>query len=454
MKLLFAASEIFPYAKTGGLADVAYSLPLALESDLVVSRIMPFYGFMKQEEFCVYDHFTLTCNEEDYFVEILQKNDRDIVTYFVKTDLLSQREHPYGDANGDYPDNALRFGLFCMAIVELALRLGVDLIHLNDWHTALVPLFIKKYDLKVKTLFTIHNLAYQGIFEKEVLELLGIEERYFTMDSLEFYGKVNFLKAGIAFSDTVTTVSHVYAKEILSEEFGCGLAGFLRFHEKKLVGILNGIDYEIFPPLDDLAKKQKTKKVLIKRFSLQKRSQPLFVMISRLVEQKGVELLQVSLEALLKKELNLLLIGEGEKRFSDFFREMATKYENFAFFDGYKESLSKEAYLAADFLLMPSLFEPCGLNQFIAMNSGTVALVHRVGGLAESIHEKEECCGRGISYHQQNSREFLFSVDRALMLYKDKKQMQNIISFNLECDFSFDKSAKEYLKLYKALLCS
>jgi starch synthase len=452
MKVLFASSEIFPYAKTGGLADVAYSLPLALSRDISISRVMPLYAFMDAKSFTHVDNFTITLNAAHYSVEILQHQQKGIITYFVKADLLSQTQHPYGDEKGDYPDNALRFGIFSMAIVELALRLGITIIHLNDWHTALVPLFVKKYELRIKTLFSIHNLAYQGIFEKDVLATLGIEERYFTMDTLEFYGKVNFLKAGIAFSDVITTVSHVYAQEILTAEFGCGLAGFLEFHKKKLFGILNGIDYEMFPQIQTLEEKTNAKQTLCKEFDLKNNARPLFIMVSRLVEQKGIELLTKSMDALLDKELNLFIIGEGEEAFCKVLHAFDKKYANFAFFEGYDEGLSKQAYRSADFLLMPSLFEPCGLNQFIAMNNGAVALVHRVGGLAESVHEKELLCGRGISYHEQNKKEFLYAIERALALYKNDKKLKKIIDFNLACDFSFTKSAKKYLALYKALL--
>ena len=452
MKILFGASEIFPYAKTGGLADVAYSLPIALKKDLSITRVMPLYAFMNTKVFTHVDNFTISLNAVHYPIELLQHNKKGVVTYFVKAQHLSQTQHTYGDEKGDYADNALRFGIFSMAIVELALRLGVDMIHLNDWHTALVPLFVKKYDLRIKTLFTIHNLAYQGIFEKDVLELLGIEDRYFNIDALEFYGKVNFLKAGIAFSDTITTVSRVYAKEILTEQFGCGLAGFLELHQKKLFGILNGIDYEMFPPLNDKKVKQKEKKSIIKEFEFSSSDLPFFVMVSRLVEQKGIALLQESMEALLDKRLNLLIVGEGEKGFCKILKGLAKKHNNFVFVEGYNELLSKRVYLAADFLLMPSVFEPCGLNQFIAMNNGVVAIVHRVGGLAESVHEKETTCGRGISYHEQNQKEFLFALERALQLYEEKEKLEAVIDFNLACDFSFNKSAQKYLTLYKALL--
>ena len=452
MRVLFAASEIFPYAKTGGLADVSYALPLAMKKYAEIFRVMPLYGFMEKKNYTLYDNFTVTLREEDYPVTIYCKEERGVPTYFVHAVYLSETEHPYGDEAGDYADNALRFGIFCMAIVELSLRLNITLIHLNDWHTALVALYVKACALNIRTVFTIHNLAYQGIFEEKSLALLGIARNYFTMETLEFYGKVNFLKAGIAFADVVTTVSPSYAREILTEEFGCGLEGFLQVHAEKLFGILNGIDTETFPPLQDRKDKKKAKRLLSEHFGFNVVQRPLFVMVSRLVAQKGMALLTDTLDILIKEEINFFILGEGERQFGTFFKKRAAKYENFAFFEGYDELLSHQTYLASDFLLMPSIFEPCGLNQFIAMSQGSVPVVHEVGGLKDSVHETEALCGRGITYSGQNQKEFLYAVKRALILYEKREKMDEIHTFNLTCDFSFDRSAREYFRLYRSLL--
>jgi starch synthase len=272
------------------------------------------------------------------------------------------------------------------------------------------------------------------------------------MDALEFYAKVNFLKAGIAYSDMITTVSPTYAQEILTEGFGCGLEGFLQKHKEKLVGILNGIDYGIFKPLKNEKVKKKAKIDFCKQYGFENSKLPLFIMVSRLHEQKGIDLLLSSFEELQNKKINLFILGEGEAKYSKALNEFSQKYDNFSFVQGYNELLSHQAYLASDFLLMPSAFEPCGLNQFIAMNSGSVAVVHEVGGLKDSVHEKKALCGQGISYKEQNKKEFLYGIKRALRLYKNKKKMREIINFNLTCDFSFDKSAKKYFKIYKNLL--
>jgi len=452
MSVLFAASEIFPYAKTGGLADVAHSLPLALAKYTAVSRVMPLYDFMPFENFLFYDNFTITLDAEHYGITIYTKKEDGIVTYFVKAPYLSQTQHIYGDENGDYKNNALRFSIFCMAIIELGLRLNTKLIHLNDWHTALVALYIKEHSLNIKTVFTIHNLAYQGIFDKSYLRMLGIESQYFTMEGLEFYAKINLLKAGIAYSDAITTVSPSYAREILTEQFGCGLNGFLQIYKEKLTGILNGIDYEVFQPLQDRSQKKKAKSKFCKKFGFKKRERPLFVMVSRLVAQKGIDLLVASLQQLQEKNMNIFILGEGDKKYTRLLSKLAKKYENFSFYQGYDEALSHQTYLASDFLLMLSLFEPCGLNQFIAMNYASLPVVHEVGGLRDSVHETKAVCGRGITYTEQNQKEFMYAVQRALELYKQKKKMNEIINFNLSCDFSFDKSAKKYLQLYMSVL--
>ena len=452
MRILFAASEIFPYAKTGGLADVAYSLPLALKKYVDIFRVMPLYGFMDTKTLQSFTKFTLKMDGVSYPVEVFQDEHKGIVTYFIQAQYLSDTEELYSYKSMDYDDNALRFGLFCQAIIVLALRLNIELIHLNDWHTALVPLYLQERKSKIKTLFTIHNLAYQGIYDASSLEVLGIDKKYFTMELLEFYGKVNFLKAGVALSSKVTTVSKNYAKEILSEKFSCGLQDFMNFYQHKIEGILNGIDYEVFPPLQERGEKKRTKVEFCKKFAFTHAKRPLFVMISRLVEQKGMDLLLASLDTMLQEKINFFILGEGEEQYVKPLQKFAKRYENFSFFQGYDEKLSHQTYLASDFLLMPSLFEPCGLNQFVAMNFASIPLVHEVGGLKESVHEVQQQCGRGITYQGQNIKEFLYALQRALKLFEKNAMMEEIISFNLSCDFSFNKSSQRYFELYRSIV--
>jgi len=397
---------------------------------------------MNAKKFDFYDDFSVSLDGNTYSIQVLTDEKKGVSTYFIKAPFLSDTKKLYGYEKGDYKNNALRFGIFCMAIIQLSLRLNITVIHLNDWHTALVALFVKDLSLGLKTVFTIHNLAYQGLFDAKVLELLGIPSKYFTMESLEFYEKVNFLKAGIAYSDLITTVSPTYAKEILTAEFGCGLDGFLREHQHKLVGILNGIDTtsQYNDNVNFINIKAKYKDDTL----------PLFVMITRLVAQKGIDLLIDSLPFLMQENINLFVLGDGDAHITKKLKELANKYDNFYFFSGYDEKLSHQVYMAADFLLMPSTFEPCGLNQFIAMRYGSIPIVHGVGGLKDSVHENEIKCGRGISYKNQTKQEFVSALKRALAL--SEQERKEIIAFNMQCDFSFHKSALKYLKLYKSLV--
>ena len=463
MKVLFAASEIFPHAKSGGLADVADALPHAMKSLVTIMRVMPLYGFMDKKNLKLESSFEIELSGINYNINLYLSKQENVSTYFIEAPLLSTTQNLYGDENGDYANNDLRFAIFCSSVVKLCVELDVDVVHLNDWHTALTALYINDKKLKIKTVFTIHNLAYQGIFGFSSLSRIGIDKKYFNMDALEFYGDVNFLKAGIAYSDTVTTVSPTYAKEILTKEFGCGLDGFLKLHKDKLSGILNGINTKIFNPKTDeylvanfdeknIKDKYQNKVDFIKHSTLKDSRRPLFVMITRLVEQKGITLVLGSLKKLLKNKINLFILGEGDDEISSKLIQLSKKYDNFEFFKGYDEALSHKTYASADFLLMPSMFEPCGLNQMIAMRYATIPLVHSVGGLQDSVDEKSLACGSGIVFKKFTQKEFLDAVDRALKLKKDKKKFTEIKKANMRCDFSFQKSALEYLRVYKKIL--
>jgi len=463
MKVLFASSEIFPHAKSGGLADVSAALPHAIKEFENISKVMPLYGFIDKKALKKVVTLEVNISHIKYDVVVYSKLEKKLLTYFIEAPLLSDTQNLYGDENGDYANNDLRFAIFCSGVVALSLELGVDVVHLNDWHTALVALYIKDRKLDIKTVFTIHNLAYQGIFEFNSLRRIGIDDSYFNIDELEFYGKINFLKAGIAFCDALTTVSPTYAKEILTKEFGCGLDGFLTVHKSKLSGILNGIDTTLFNPKTDkclvsnfdtksLKDKHKNKVNFIKRLTLKDPRKPLFVMVTRLVEQKGIDLVLFSLKKLLKNRLNFFMIGEGDNYISTKLENISKEYDNFEFFRGYDEGLSHMAYASADFLLMPSRFEPCGLNQFIAMRYGTIPIIHSVGGLKDSVFEDSVACGNGIVFEKFTQKEFLDAVDRALSLKKDSKKFIKIKKANMECDFSFSKSALKYIEIYKKIL--
>lgn len=456
MKVLFASSEIFPYAKSGGLADVASSLPLALKKDIDICSVMPLYGFMDKKKL-IKTTLILDINLGgiSYKANVWSTKNEEVLVYFIDAPLLSNTKNLYGDKEA-YANNDIRFGIFSKAVSLLAKTLHVDIVHLNDWHCALGAFWLKNSG--IKTIFTIHNLAYQGVFEKDSLKRLGISQSHFNMQDLEFWGKCNFMKAGIRYSDKITTVSPNYAKEILTPKFGCGLEGFLNFYKNKLSGIINGIDTKVFNPLSDaslfqnydsnsLTLKTKNKKELYKNTKLKDTKIPLFIMISRLVEQKGFDLLLESISDILKKELNLFLLVDTQSKFKKPFECIAKQSDNFKFLFGYDERLSHQLYASADFLLMPSLFEPCGLNQLIAMRYGTVPIVHGIGGLRDSVHEHSKKCGQGIVFKTYSKKALMSAINRALKL----KNKNEINIFNMNCDLSFKNSAKKYLKLYKEI---
>lgn len=464
MRTLFCISEIYGYAKSGGLADVGHSLVKALSDHTEIFSVMPLYSFMQKSSYQKSEiAFSVTLGGIAYEVEIYENFMDNVKTYFIRSALLSSTEFMYDDGGVEYANNDLRFGIFCAAVVELAKILEVDLIHANDWHTALIPLFVKRANLEIKTLFTIHNLAYQGIFDRSSLYRLGLEDSYFNMEALEFFGNINFLKAAILFSDTITTVSPTYAKEILTEEFGCKLDGFLYRHKEKLTGILNGIDETIFNPKDDpalwsnytdetLEKKYENKKILLKESGLKDIKKPLFVMIARLVPQKGFDLLLDSLHTLLSENINFVLLTSGNSLYKEMLLPYEMEYKNFKFLSQYDETLSHRLYASGDFLLMPSIFEPCGLNQMIAAKYATLPIVHSVGGLADSVYEKKSACVRGITFSKPTKKAFMLAIKRALKLKDDKESFNKLISFNMKCDLSFKKSAASYYELYKKVL--
>ncbi|MDX1808872.1 MAG: glycogen synthase [Sulfurospirillaceae bacterium] len=463
MKVLFASSEIFPYAKSGGLADVAGALPLALSKHARIISVMPFYGFMNENNFEKSDiSFSLDLGGINYDIIIYKTQNQNLSTYLIKAPLLSDTQKLYGDSEA-YANNDIRFGIFSKAIVKLASLLKVDIIHLNDWHSALAALWNKEENKQIKTIFTIHNLAYQGIFEEKSLQRLGIDKKYFNMQTLEFYGKCNFMKAGIKYSDAITTVSPNYAKEILTPSFGCGLDGFLCQFKSKLSGIINGIDITIFDPQNDktlaktfdqntLGSKAENKRFILKKSDLKNENFPLFVMISRLTEQKGFDILLASLEKILENKLNVILLVDGESHYKKALLEISESHKNFKLYFGFNEELSHQIYAGADFFLMPSLFEPCGLAQMIAFRYASIPIVHDTGGLHDSVHEKTLKCGRGISFKKPTNTAFKQAIKRALKLYEDKKKIKEMQIFNMKCDFSFDQSALKYLELYKKLL--
>jgi len=470
MKILFASAEIFPFAKSGGLADIAHALPVALSRQKVdVTAVMPLYRFVDRERFAIRplgERLSLDLGSRRYDAELFACRFDGIEILFVHHPLLCDRDHLYGPPGEGYEENDLRFAIFCHAIVALAQRHRFTHLHLNDWHTALAAPLAHDAGLRAKILFTIHNLAYQGLFPKSSLERTGVSPRHFRMEELEFYGQVNWMKGGIAHADAVTTVSPTYAVEIQEPEYGCGLDGFLRLHRRKLSGILNGIDTDLYDPsIDDsiaatftaerMEGKARCKRELLEDLDINKYELPLFIFIGRFVEQKGLDLLLDAMPKLLKLPLNLLILGDGEAAYAAALERLGRRFANLRIRVGYDEALSRRMYAGGDFLLMPSRFEPCGLNQMIAMRYGTLPVVHAVGGLRDTVHpigRASKVCGLGFPFVKMEPPALLGAVEEALSLFGKKGSLEEVRRFDMGCDFSIRKCASRYLDLYRSLL--
>ncbi len=456
LKVLLASSEVVPFAKTGGLADVAGSLPLALEElDVDIRVIMPKYASVKVAG----DSATMGKGIKVCFVE----ND----DYFKRIEL-------YGDKFGDYKDNLDRFAFFSREILERCKKEGFapDVIHCNDWQTALVPVYLNtlyKYDSffsKTKVLYTIHNLAYQGLFPKEEFPKTGLDWALFNINYFEFYGKVNLMKAGLVYSDAVSTVSPTYAKEILSQEFGCGLEGVLKTRENALFGILNGIDYNLWSPekdkkifknysVDTLQDKYLNKEMLQKELGLKvDRSIPMFGMISRLAEQKGADLVADIIDKLLNMKTQVVLLGTGDNKYHVIFEKIAKKHSNSASISlKFDACLAQKIYAASDFFLIPSRYEPCGLSQMISFKYGTIPIVRQTGGLKDTVQEFDPRTGKGtgFTFIEPKSEDLFSAIKKALLIFKDKPLWMSLVKYVMGLDYSWKTSAKEYITLYNKI---
>ncbi|MEA3289637.1 MAG: glycogen/starch synthase [Campylobacterota bacterium] len=473
MSVLFCTSEMYPYAKSGGLGDVAQSLPEALRKTTKVYTLLPLYQTINREKFgIIYTeltfNYTLNGIEHQFDIFVNKNNKYEL---FIYNPILCDRSGLYQDGYGDFGDNGLRFGLFSYACLETMLRMSlkIDAIHLNDWQTSLIALLAKtKYHLPQKTILTIHNLAYQGVFDKSIMDELELDwDECFKPEALEYHDQVNFLKAGIFYSDNVTTVSPTYAKEIQTPLFGNDLDDILKTNSYKLQGILNGVSYDTFnPKSDDMIYKNYSlqtykdkhinKKKLLKDLGFIEADKPLFVFVGRFTYQKGIDLLIESLDLLKDFEANFVILGSGEDHYETIFKNISISYPNVYIKVGYNESFSRKLYAASDFLLMPSTFEPCGLNQMICMKYGCLPIVAKTGGLKDSVidftdvdykHLKNHK-GIGITYEEHNIFWFMHAVAKALSLYGNHKKFEKISKHNMKVDNSWKHSAKEYLALY------
>jgi starch synthase len=477
MKIAMIASEVTPLAKTGGLADVIGTLSVALERlGHEVCVIAPAYRSALRGTLALREGgITLSAPVADEAVEaaVLETTlGKNVPVYLIRADRYFDREFLYGGPAGDYSDNLERFVFFSRAALELLRQRPVDVIHCHDWQTAAAVVYLKTQPARypetsaAKSLFTIHNLGFQGLFGPSAWPLLNLDTRYFTPPFLEFYGGINLLKGALVFADKITTVSPSYAEEITGPDQGFGLEGVLRQRAADLVGILNGVDYYHWNPWTDpflayhygehsLSVKQDCKTALRQIVGLPASDDtPLMGMISRLTPQKGFDLLEPVFDALMERDLQFVLLGTGEARFEQFFRQAATRYpEAVAVEIGFNEALAHQIEAGADLFLMPSLYEPCGLNQMYSLKYGTIPIVRAVGGLKDSVDEynPESQSGTGFVFVPYDSSAMLAAVDRGLALYRDKTSWHALMRRAMAMDFSWERSARLYSHLYQQL---
>jgi starch synthase len=475
LRVLLISSEVEPFAKTGGLADVAGALPSALTAlGHDVRVLMPRYRGVER-------HGTLTPVVPRVRVPIADRTiegallegrlGRDIPVYFLAHDHYYDRPALYGTGEGDYLDNCERFIFFCRGALEAIRALGwtPHVVHANDWQSGLVPVYLEtlyKDDPalgSVGTVFTIHNLAYQGVFWHFDMPLTGLGWDLFTPAGLEFYGKINFLKGGLVFADVLNTVSRTYAEEIQTPEFGCGLEGVLQYRRAELHGVLNGIDYAAWNPetdreitkpysADDLAGKAACKVGLAEEMGIDADGAPLIGIVSRLAAQKGLDLVLEAMPALVEAGLTLVMLGAGEPALERaLVAAAAAERGRVAIRTGFDPALARRIYAGADMFLMPSRYEPCGLGQMISMRYGTIPVVRWTGGLADTVTEVRPArrTGTGFGFAEPTGRALLEAVTRALAAYREPALWRQLQRNAMAEDLSWQASAREYVALYR-----
>ena len=479
MKVLFVATEVKPYSKSGGLGDVAGSLPAALKAQNVDVRVVfPKYGnipetHLNNMKYIGFLNTHLSWREQGASIYTIEpQNKTDVQVYMIENDYYFGRDGYYG-----YGDDFERFAFFSKVSLEFLTKINFkpDIIHFNDWQTGLGCTYLRDiyrnfaFYEKMKSLFTIHNLRYQGTFGREILWAIGLNDGYFTGGDLEFYGNVSLLKAGIIHSDAVNTVSETYAKEIQTFAYGYGMDGLLykRGEEKRLFGILNGIDTVQNDPSRDprifanynatnvIEKKRKNKNSLQAQIKLPPSDVPLIGIVSRLTNQKGFDIIAVALDEIMSKPVQLVILGTGEGRYEELFRNYAWRYpDKLSAQITFNDELAQKIYAGSDIFLMPSLYEPCGLAQMFAMRYGSIPVVRKTGGLADTVKyfSSDTQGGNGFVFEDFLASGLMWALNRALDYY-NTPSWPMIVKNAMACDFSWDKSAKAYVKLYKELTC-
>ena len=480
MRVLLASSEVHPYSKTGGLADMVGALgrSLARKGHQVVLVTPLFAGirerFPAMEPVANRFELPLGPGKVEGRAWRIRAAER-FEVYFIEQESFFNRASLYVLNGVDYPDNAARFIFFSKAVVHLARQLDAtpELVHAHDWQTGLVPLLVThlrqtgEWPQAPRTCMTIHNLAYQGLFAPTLYPLSNLPWDYFNPSGLEFYGKMSCLKAGLSFADLITAVSPRYASEITTREYGCGLDGLLRHRQQALFGILNGVDYGEWNttanPLlkhaystEDLSGKQANKLELQQEFGLPQDARiPLFGSIGRLVEQKGVDILLDALEEMLHSRMQMVLLGSGDPPFEQAFVKLGEKYPTqVAVRIGFDEGLSHRIEAGSDYFLMPSRFEPCGLNQMYSLRYGTIPIVRRTGGLDDTVIDVTENVEKanGIKFGQYSARALAKAMRKALVLFEEAELLRRFRLNGMTADFSEDRTAAEYLRVYERAL--
>jgi starch synthase len=470
------SSEASPWAKSGGLADVVGALPAALARlGHAVAVVIPRYMDAKNApaKRVLGVRIALGPHLYDTSVwELESDGNGGPRVFFVDQPALFDRPGLYGDQNGDFPDNHIRFALLSRAALEVSRRLfPADVIHCHDWQSSLVPVWLKDprvadpYFAGVRTLLTIHNLGYQGIFDSSAMADIGLPPEFYTPAGIEFWGKINFLKAGIVYADALNTVSRKYAEEIQTPEYGAGLDGLLRVRSGVLSGIVNGADYDNWNPetdahipahysARDLSGKRVCKAALLAEAGLPEHAidRPLLGIISRFTEQKGFDLIAEAALELFQDDVYLVALGNGEPAWEDLFRKLQLEFpERMSVKLGYDEPLAHRIEAGADIFLMPSRYEPCGLNQMYSLRYGTVPVVRATGGLDDTIADSPPNAATGFKFHDYNGKAFLSAIRNACRAWGDRKAWRAMMVRGMQKDFSWTASAGEYSRLYRRI---
>lgn len=475
MKLLFTTAECVPFVKTGGLADVIGALPKALQrAGADVRVVLPKYKGIPEPFRDRMEHIGETRVQVGWrqqYCGVQKLVDNGVTVYFIDNEYYFGRDEIYG-----YMDDGERFSFLNRAVLDVLplIDFQPDIIHCHDWHTGMIPLLLEgnyrhePFYSGIRTVFTIHNLLYQGVFPYEVLvDVLGLHSRYFTPEGVEYYGNVNFLKAGIVYADHVTTVSPTYAREIQTSYYGYGLDGLLSSLGDRLSGIVNGIDTKSYNPATDkhiaakyrsnLSKKQLNKTELQRELNLPTAPDvPLIAMVTRLVDSKGLDLvIRVLDELLYYTDMQFVILGTGDPSYEHWFKEAAVRYPSkMSSQIWFNEPLSRRLYAASDMFLMPSKFEPCGISQLIALRYGSVPIVRETGGLNDTVHSYNEFTGEGngFTFANYNAHDMMNTIKRALSFYTQPEHWRQVTKNALSGEYSWQRSAQKYMDVYSKLI--